>query len=485
MNWQTVKLRLAGVAVKRDFPHESVAELQHGRAMIRYRMPRMQPVLWTKGVLLSPQHLQAQDRHHEESLAFQVNALTFRPWGVSRLTFDHEALAGGTLVLTGAAGRFSDGLLFDAPAGGLTPSPRMVSDAFAPDQRTLLAFLAVPEYRPGARNVARRGEQDRARWHADEQLLRDETTGLTERPIQVAPPSLRLILEGESTEGVTTLPIARIARSVTGELSFDHSFVPPVLDIHASPSLMGLARRLVERLSAKSSALSGSRRQRNQGVADFSVADVGSFWLLYTLNTHLPVLRHIYESRRGHPALLWETMLALVGALSTFATNADVRTLPLYDHLQLGDGFAELERRLFELLDGAVVDTAVSLPLKAVRPTLHAVAIEQVAWLDAPQWFLAVSAPLRQQELIPKVLQSCKVGSADVVDTLIRQALPGIELAHVSSPPPAIPVKLDFQYFAIRKAGGAWDAIHQARNLAVYVPAELVNARFELLIALR
>ena len=178
-------------------------------------------------------------------------------------------------------------------------------------------------------------------------------------------------------------------------------------------------------------------------------------------------------------------MLAIVGALSAFATSADARTLPVYDHLRLGEGFAELERRLYELLDGAVVDAAVSLPLKPVRPTLHAVAIEQTTWLDAPQWFLAVSSNLRQQELIPKVLQGCKVGSADVVDTLIRQALPGIELAHVSAPPPAVPVKLDFQYFAIRKAGGAWDAINRARNLAVYVPAELVDARFELVIVLR
>ena len=139
----------------------------------------------------------------------------------------------------------------------------------------------------------------------------------------------------------------------------------------------------------------------------------------------------------------------------------------------------------YALLDGAIVDTAVSLPLKPVRPTLHAVAIEQAEWLEAPQLFLAVSAPLRQQEMIPKVLQGCKVGSADVVDTLIRQALPGLELAHVSAPPPAVPVKLDFQYFALRKAGGAWDAIRKARNLAVYVPAELVDARFELVIVLR
>jgi type VI secretion system protein ImpJ len=84
-------------------------------------MRHLQPVLWSKGVLLSPQHLQAQDRHHEETLAFQVGALAFCPWGFARLAFDHEALSGGTLVVSSTAGRFPDGMLFDAPGGGATP----------------------------------------------------------------------------------------------------------------------------------------------------------------------------------------------------------------------------------------------------------------------------------------------------------------------------------------------------------------------------
>jgi type VI secretion system protein ImpJ len=126
----------------------------------------------------------------------------------------------------------------------------------------------------------------------------------------------------------------------------------------------------------------------------------------------------------------------------------------------------------------------VALPLRTVRPSVQAVAVEQERWLAAPGWYLAVNASVRQTDLVSKVLTGCKVGSADVVDTLIRQALPGLELAHVSQPPAAVPVKLDFVYFAVKRAGGAWDAVARARNLAVYVPAELGDARFELVIVL-
>lgn len=451
-------------------------------------MPSLDLVLWAKGTLLTPQHLQAQDRYLEEILRLQIGALTAYPWGLTKLEFDRESLSGGTLVVRTAAGRFPDGLLFDAPTADPPPPPRPLDASWRQDQSSMLVSVAVPEYRPGARNVAGRdamgtGAAATARWRAEEQLARDETTGLAERPIQIARPNLRLLLEGETSEGFVVIPVARLLRASTGEVSLDPTFVPPVLNVATSAVLSGIAHRIVERVAAKSSSLSGARRQRNQGLADFSVTDVASFWLLYTLNTHLPRLRHLHEVRTGHPTELWEALLSLTGALTTFAPSS--RRLPTYEHAKLGECFGALEAQLLELLETAVPETAVSLPLRQVRPAVQAVAVEQEAWLAAPQWYLAVSAPLRQAELASKVLHSCKVGSADVVDTLIRQALSGLELSHVSQPPASVPVKLDFMYFAIKRAGPAWEAVGRARNLAVYVPADLRDARFELVIVLR
>ena len=450
-------------------------------------MPSLDLVLWSKGTLLTPQHLQAQDRYLDELLRLQLGALTFCPWGVTRLEIDREALAGGTVVVRTATGRFPDGLLFDAPASDPSPPPRALDTAWQQDQRAMVVSIAVPEYRPGARNVVGRdargsGAATTARWRGEDQLARDETTGLAERPIQIARPNLRLMLEGESAEGYVMMPLVRLLRTPAGEVTLDPSFVPPLLDIAASPFVMGIAHRILERVAAKASSLAGMRRQRNQGLADFSVTDVASFWLLYTLNTHLPQLRHLHDVRRGHPSDLWEALVALAGALTTFAPTS--RAVPTYDHSRPGECFGALEALLLELLETAVPEVAVALPLRTVRPSVQAVAVEQERWLAAPGWYLAVNAPVRQTDLVSKVLSGCKVGSADVVDTLIRQALPGLELAHVPQPPAAVPVKLDFVYFAVKRAGGAWDAVARARNLAVYVPAELGDARFELVIVL-
>jgi type VI secretion system protein ImpJ len=61
-------------------------------------MRQLQKVLWSKGVLLDPQHLQMQDRYLEELLAFRLDALAFAPWGFSRLELDREAVAAGSLI---------------------------------------------------------------------------------------------------------------------------------------------------------------------------------------------------------------------------------------------------------------------------------------------------------------------------------------------------------------------------------------------------
>src|SRR5689334_20232630 len=78
-------------------------------------VPVLEPVIWAKGTVLNPQHLQIQDRFLADSLQFHLQALNFRPWGFQRLRIDQQAMSTGTLTLSEASGILADGLLFDIP----------------------------------------------------------------------------------------------------------------------------------------------------------------------------------------------------------------------------------------------------------------------------------------------------------------------------------------------------------------------------------
>ncbi|HWB83592.1 MAG TPA: type VI secretion system baseplate subunit TssK [Bryobacteraceae bacterium] len=447
-------------------------------------MKRLQPVIWTKGTFLSPQHLQLQDRFLENLLQFHLESLSFRPWGFHSLQVSQEALAAGTFGISSASGILPDGLLFDIPSSDAAPPPKPLAECFDPDQITLDLYLAVPQYRERGLNVAPSAREGGARYRAEIELFRDENTGLSEKPVQIARKNLRLLAEGESLDGYSAMRVARVKRTEAAVFQLDPRFVPPLLDFNANDYLVAIARRLVEILSARSSAIAGMRRQKNQSLADFTAADIANFWLLYTINTAFPIFRHLFETRGGHPESLFAAMLSLAGALTTFAPTIHPRDLPLYDHDDLGVCFTDLDEKLRMLLETVVPSNFVSLPLKLVQPAIYAASIDNDKYLLNTKMYLAISAETAQAEIAGKTPQLVKVCSASHIEHLVRNALPGVPLTYVASPPSAIPVKLNYQYFSLSQGGPAWEAIQRARNLAAYVPADLPNPQLELIILL-
>jgi type VI secretion system protein ImpJ len=447
-------------------------------------MKQLQPVLWTKGTLLTPQHLQLQDRYLEDSLTFRVQALKVFPWGFSELLVDQPLLGEGQLAISRAAGIFPDGLPFEIPGPDQVPPSRALAEIFGPDDRALDFYLTVPDFKENGLNVAGPGRQAGSRYLAEIATVRDDNTGMTEQPVQIARKNLRLFSEFESREGSSALRLVRIEKTDTGGFRLDPRFVPPLLDVGANEFLVGLVNGLLEILSAKSTQVSGSRRQRNQSLADFTNADIANFWLLYTVNSNIPVLSHLLQGQRCHPQELFATLTNLGAALSTFSTTIRPRDLPLYDHSNLGKVFADLDEKLRILLETVVPSNVVALPLKPVSSTVYATAIDQDKYLANTRMYLSIAADAPDDAIIRQVPRLVKICSATHIDQLVSNALPGVQLTHLPTPPSAIPIKVKHLYFSLNQAGAAWETIGRSRNFAAYVPADLANPQMELLILL-
>jgi type VI secretion system protein ImpJ len=344
--------------------------------------------------------------------------------------------------------------------------------------------LAVPEYLQGGMNVAVNRSQVSTRFMAQLLMVRDENTGSGEKPIQVAKKNLQILAEGENREGSVVLGFIRILRSETGTYQVDPSYIPPLIDVHAHPTMKRILSNMVELLVTRGSQLSGNRRQKNQSLADFTASDVANFWLLYTINSHLPVLRHFLESTNVRPELLFNELSDLAGALTSFSSKISPKDLPAYSQDQLGACFGELDRLIRIMLETVVPSNFIALPLKKVRDTIYATSIEKDSYFEGSRFYLAISADIRDADLIDRAPQLLKACSATHIETLIRNALSGLRLQHVATPPRAIPVKLRHQYFAIETAGPVWESVLRARNFAVYAPSELLNPQMELIILL-
>ena len=447
-------------------------------------MRQLQPVIWSKGTFLSPQHLQAQERFVEDSARFYMDSLNSRSWGFSEIQIDTKALSEGRLAITLASGIFPDALSLDIPASEYPPPARVLDECFQGGRQSCIFYLAVPEYLQGGMNVAVNRGSVSTRFLAQMQMVRDENTGAGEKPIQVARKNLQILAEGENREGSVVLGFTRILRSETGMYQIDPTYIPPLIDIHAHPTLKRILSNLIELLVARSSQLSGSRRQKNQSLADFTASDIANFWLLYTINSHLPVLRHFLESSNIRPELLFSEFSDLAGALTAFSTKIAPKDLPAYAHEQLGSCFGDFDRQIRAMLETVIPSNFVALPLKMVKDTIYATSIDKDAYFVGSRFYLAIAADIRDADLIDRSQKLLKACSATQLETLIRNALPGLRLQHVPTPPRSIPVKLRHQYFAVEQGGPVWESVLRARNFAVYAPSDILNPQMELIILL-
>ena len=447
-------------------------------------MKQLQPVLWTKGTFLTPQHLQLQDKFLEDSLNFRLQALKFCAWGFSEVVLDQEQLAEGQLAISRASGIFPDGLLFEIPGPDQPPPSKALAEFFDPGVKDLDIYLTVPDYKQKGLNVAGLGRVAGSRYLAEITTVRDDNTGISEKPVQIARKNLRLLAANETREGSSALRIANIEKTEAGAFRINTRFVPPLLEVRASDYLRSLISGILEILAAKSAQLAGMRRQKNQSLADFNASDIANFWLLYTVNSNIPVLNHLLQGQRCHPEELFSALTALGASLTTFHDTIRPRDLPLYDHQNLSKVFTDLDEKLRILLDTVVKTNVVSLPLKHIKNTIYAAAIDLDKYLKNTRMYLAFSADVSEDTIIRRVPQLVKACSATHIEQLINAALPGVVMTHLSSPPSAIPIKLKYQYFSLNQTGAAWETVTRARNFAAHVPGDIPNPEMELIILL-
>jgi type VI secretion system protein ImpJ len=452
-------------------------------------MSKAQKVVWTKGMFLMPQHFQAQDYYFEQMLQFRAAVSSFANWGFSRLEIDEASLVTGLFTLRHCEGVMPDGLVFQAPRIEELPTGRQVEELFsAARQEQLDVFLVIPEERESTRNFGADGVQAAAkrnyRYMTETRTVVDATAGSDEKAIQVAKKSLRILFENENMDGMTSLRVARIVRSPGGTFALKTDFMPPMIDIAASEPLRSMVRRLSEMMGAKSTSLRG-RREKSFNLSDVGNSEAADFWFLYTINTYLPELEHLWRVRRGHPDVLFRTMLRIAGALRTFEQEEDAGNLPEYDHNNLGAAFTALDKVIRDLLEIDWQSRGVTIPLRPTDRFVWSGSFVDERHLDAVQFVLSVSSPIPVDELISKFPRLAKISSPTELTRLIQASLPGLAVRHQSSPPPPLKMTANSQYFSFEASGPLWERIRQSRTIGIFVPGEIADPKMELLAVLK
>lgn len=443
-------------------------------------MEYVQRVLWHEGMFITPNHFQQAERHAEARFVRALRTVQPLLHGVTDLEIDREALSSEAFGLRLCSGVLPDGTVFAMPDADELPPSRGFADRFGSDRERLGVHLVLPERRhgsPSSEDPARPSPTP-VRYRRRGAKVRDEVHGGAEREIASGVAAFAIRFDGEPLDGHVAIKVAELVRAAGGGFAVAEDYAPPSLCWSVAPPVAKVLRRMVDACNARAGELAAQRRQRTQGMVEFSVSESANYLLLHTLNGAVPGLMHLLANPRAHPEAVWRELARLAGHLHTFAADGHPRDIPPYRHEEPGATFAALDARLRQLLDTNI--TARYVPLQLARGT-NGVWTTKVpeAVLDGHRIYLSVQSSAPPEKVSAQTPAKAKVAAGGKVPLLVAQALKGLGLTYLSVPPGEIPAQPGCSYFEVQRAGDEWTGVVESRTLGVFLPPDFTDLKME------
>lgn len=312
------------------------------------------PVLWSEGMLLSPQHLQQNDVYWNAHLRHRLAQITPHYWGVSRIAVDPSALVSDKIIVTELECILPDGHAIEFPG---RYSPAMleadVSKLVKGNQRTLRIWLQVY---PRNANAAVSNNSERRYDTLSGVPTADENLGYGDVPV----PRLqtRLALHADYVTQPppfpsSACPLFDVAHNNEGRLCIT-GYHPPMLQIQASDfqkdlGLQHRAVQLMHRIWSKLETLAGEGDSGDEGVTGPHLLAARA------LAMALPQLEIAAVTPFTHPADLYKAIAHVVGHVACLGTNPVPIKMKPYRH----DDCMPLFEQAFDYIDARLklIDT--------------------------------------------------------------------------------------------------------------------------------
>jgi type VI secretion system protein ImpJ len=436
-------------------------------------------VLWSEGLQLSPQQFQQQDLYHETRLQRIAAALNPCLWGVVSATWDAAAMRNNSLHATAMSLIFQDGEVYEASDTEKLPPPVDLG-ALPLSEQQFTYYAAIPRLNNLGDNLSRSNDDGAARYAQRDGDTPDLMTDAITTPVLFLQKNVRLLLKTASRDAYFSFPIVRIRREDGGGFEVDPTFFPPAVSSAAVPGLTALLDSLLSQLQVKVETIYGRHRQSSKDDFEIQNGDISSYLMLNTITSACATLAHSARYRYHHPELIFDKLSTLAGGLLALSRRYSLGGFPHYQHDDAAEGFFKLDAMIRDLIDVSFSNKYRLIPLvrDAERTTRYDAALADVD--ERTVLGLAVSADMPALELVAAVPLRFKVGSPKSIEELVRHALSGVKLIHMTQVPAAVPVRPNTHYFSLDSKSALYESVLKMQALSMYVPAGMEGLKIEL-----
>lgn len=461
-------------------------------------MTTLQPIFWHQGLFLQPQHFQHSDQLGQARQAQIATMTSPHPWGVVSVRIDEGALETLHLRINALSVLMRDGSLLSYPGNAIIET-RGFDLASIAEGRT--AYIGLRRMIPGQDNVCivdspdqAMGADARLAAAADPVTVADAYTQGPEGQVDLMSYVLRLFWDDEldALGHYETMPLLRLEQD-GDRARIQHQFIPPCLNIAASPVLLDQLRQIRDEISGRARQLEVFKPTSVAKTEDIDANHVSLLMALSVLNRYGPLLNHLLEAQQTHPWHVYGVLRQMVGELSTFSDRYDMMgetrdghvLIPPYQHDDLAPGMAALTNLIRLLLNeiAAAPEMLVRLQPAGASPGLYSAELPDGFFGKRHRYHLLVHGGLEGDEHVDALMRDIKLAAPDQIEILVTHALGGVGLMHLAEPPRGIPRRSGALYFYIDPLSEAWTNVEEAHEVALFAAGAPADLQVELIVS--
>ena len=434
------------------------------------------PVIWTEGMFLRPQHFQQHGRHIRGWIEERCGGLRPYSWGVTRLEIDTQKLSQGKFAIKRCSGVFPDGTPFNMPENDPLPPPLEIQ----PQHKNETIELALLLEKSTDNDVTNADAgQGLSRYVRQELSVRDQHTESKtgEAVIETGALSTSIRLASQDKGAFSTIPIAHlIERRSDDMVVLDEQFIPTCLHCTGSQRLTDTIRDIQGLLHHRGEELASSLGSPGAG----GVGEIVGFLLLQSVNQYEPLFNHLVETKNLHPETLYRILVQMAGNLATITSDRRrPDNYPAYHHQDLSHSFTDLIRSIRISLDWALEKPAIAIELIKHPRGVYTADVYEKHLLKSAQFVLAVKAQMPVDKLQRQISRQTTIASKDQLSQLVKSHLPGIPIRPLPVAPRQIPYHAEFTYFELDKHNEVWNGVEETGSFAVFFSREFPGMEIE------
>ena len=456
-------------------------------------MKSTKPIYWHQGLFLKPQHFQLTDAHTAGMNRPLLDTVLPFGWGVQQIDIQPTALGRGSVQVNSLSMVLQDGSFVQFP-GNAVIRPRSFEKDWTYRDKPLTIYAGLRSFSDQGKNVTTVSSLDaegdtRFLSLADPEEVHDLYGEGPPASVKTLYFNVRLFWDNEieNLEHYNLVPVAQVLWE-GGVIKVSPSFIPPSLSLSTSRNLSNLVQEIRNECASRSRQLEEFKTPRDQKTEGMDAGYMIYILALRTLNRYVPLLYHYAESDPVHPWVLYGTLRQMVGEVSTFSdrvnflgeTDLSGEPLPPYDHEDIWGCLTKAQTVLFTLLNNLTVGPDLIIRLEKSDESYNGT-LSQSFFSPRTRYYLVVKTEGDPERDISSFMDNAKVGPPSIMPSLVRRALPGVELTSMSGPPQGLPRRLNAQYFRIEPHDTVWAAIRQEEAIQVYWPGAPEGSMIDLI----